>query len=191
MKQLTALLSLVVGMLILSSCSSIAHIEKDPSVNFNRYNTYAWLDDKDDNNERYIKGLTKQNLRAAVANELSEINWREDRRRPDVLIKHDVLVERRVKESRDPVYSRPFVRSFYNPYARRWGSIYYPSELMGYDRRNYEVKEGTLTITMIDTKTDKVIWQGWVTDELKSQQPTSKEIQSSVRTIFKKFDPKS
>ena len=191
MKQLTALLSLVVGMLILSSCSSVAHIEKDPSVNFNRYNTYAWLDDNADNDDRYLRGLTKQNLRAAVANELSEINWREDKRRPDVIIKHDVLVERKVKESRDPVYSQPFVRSFYNPYTRRWGSIYYPSELMGYDRRNYEVKEGTLTITMIDAKTDKVIWQGWVTDELKSQQPTSKEIQASVRTIFKKFEPKS
>ena len=191
MKQLTALLSLVVGMLILSSCSSVAHIEKDPSVNFNRYNTYAWLDDNGDNDDRYLRGLTKQNLRAAVANELSEINWREDKRRPDVIIKHDVLVERKVKESRDPVYSQPFVRSFYNPYTRRWGSIYYPSELMGYDRRNYEVKEGTLTITMIDAKTDKVIWQGWVTDELKSQQPTSKEIQASVRTIFKKFEPKS
>ena len=191
MKQLTALLSLVVGMLILSSCSSVAHIEKDPSVNFNRYNTYAWLDDNGDNDDRYLRGLTKQNLRAAVANELSEINWREDKRRPDVIIKHDVLVERKVKESRDPVYSQPFVRSFYNPYTRRWGSIYYPSELMGYDRRNYEVKEGTLTITMIDAKADKVIWQGWVTDELKSQQPTSKEIQASVRTIFKKFEPKS
>ena len=191
MKQLTALLSLVVGMLVLSSCSSVAHIEKDPSVNFNRYNTYAWLDDNGDNDDRYLRGLTKQNLRAAVANELSEINWREDKRRPDVIIKHDVLVERKVKESRDPVYSQPFVRSFYNPYTRRWGSIYYPSELMGYDRRNYEVKEGTLTITMIDAKTDKVIWQGWVTDELKTQQPTSKEIQASVRTIFKKFEPKS
>jgi Domain of unknown function (DUF4136) len=191
MKQLTALFSLVVGVLILSSCSSTAHIEKDPSVNFNHFKSYAWLDDQEDNEDRYLKGLTKQNLRTAVANELSEISWREDKKRPDVIIKHDVLVERKVKESRDPVYSQPFVRRFYNPYTRRIGAIYYPSEFVGYDRRNFEVKGGTLTITMIDARTDKVIWQGWVTDELRSQQPTSKEIQESVRTIFKKFDPKS
>jgi hypothetical protein len=41
---------------------------------------------------------------------------------------------------------------------------------------------------MIDTKTDKTVWQGWTTDEVNSKNLTSKEIQNSVRSIFKKFD---
>ena len=45
-----------------------------------------------------------------------------------------------------------------------------------------------MTITMIDARTDKVIWQGWTTEELNSRKMSSKEIQAAVRSIFKKFD---
>jgi hypothetical protein len=41
---------------------------------------------------------------------------------------------------------------------------------------------------MTDAKTDKMVWQGWTTDELRSRNLTSKEIQTSVKSIFRKFD---
>ena len=59
---------------------------------------------------------------------------------------------------------------------------------MGYDRDVREVREGTVTISMIDAKTDKTVWQGWTTDEVRSRSLSTKEIDNSVRTIFKKFD---
>ena len=49
-------------------------------------------------------------------------------------------------------------------------------------------REGTVTITMIDAKTDKTVWQGWTTDEVNSKNLTTKEIQIAVSSIFKKFD---
>lgn len=187
MKNVTAVLLLAAGVFIFSSCASVAHIEKDPSVNMNRYSSYAWLDSKD-NDDRYLKGMTEKNLRNAVNNALSDINWKEDNRRPDVILKYDILIDKRLKEDSDPVYSRPFIRRYYNPYTRRWGAIYYPSEFMGFDRRQYEVREGTLTLTMIDSRTDKVIWQGWTTDEVRVGNLTKKEIEASVKSIFRKFD---
>ena len=86
------------------------------------------------------------------------------------------------------MYSQPFTRTFYNPYRGRFFNVYYPSQLMGYDNRNVPVREGTVTITMTDSRTDKAVWQGWATDEIDSRTMTSKEIQSGVRKIFKKFD---
>jgi hypothetical protein len=59
---------------------------------------------------------------------------------------------------------------------------------VGYERDERPIKEGTVTISMIDTKTDKTVWQGWTTDEVNSKNLTTKEIQNSVRSIFKKFD---
>jgi hypothetical protein len=59
---------------------------------------------------------------------------------------------------------------------------------MGYERDERPVKEGTVTISMIDTRTDKTVWQGWTTDEVNGRNLTSKEIQNSVKSIFKKFD---
>jgi hypothetical protein len=41
---------------------------------------------------------------------------------------------------------------------------------------------------MIDANTEKTVWQGWATDEVNSRNMTSKEIQSSIKAIFRKFD---
>ena len=176
---------------LLASCSSTAHIEKDDNADFSRYKTFAWIDkdgegrhDQNKNND-----LTELRIREAVNKELEKsAGWKEVKNRPDVLLTYDVLVEKGVKQSSNPVYSRPSSRLVYNPYTRRYTTIYYPSELMGYERDERGIKEGTITISMIDTKTDKTVWQGWTTDEVNSKNLTTKEIQNSVKSIFKKFD---
>lgn len=175
---------------LLASCGTTAHIEKDDKVDFNRYKTFAWID-KDGEGKKDMNrknDLTEQRIRDAVNTELEKSGWREVKNRPDVLLSYDVLVEGATKEKNTPVYSRPFSRVVYNPYTRRYTTIYYPSQFVGYERDERPVKEGTVTISMIDTKTDKTVWQGWTTDEVNSRNLTSKEIQYAVRSIFKKFD---
>ncbi len=175
----------------LSSCASSTHIEKDDTADFSHYKTFAWIDKdgegKNDHNKN--NDLTEQKIRDAVNKELEKNSgWRQVKNRPDVLLSYDVLVERSIKESNNPVYSNPYSRLVYNPYTRRYTTIYYPSRIVGYERDERPVKEGTVTISMIDTKTDKTVWQGWTTDEVNSKNLTTKEIQNSVRSIFKKFD---
>lgn len=184
-------LSMFSVVFLLASCASTAHIEKDDSVDFSQYRTFAWLDkdgegnrDKDRRND-----LMEERIKHAVKTELEKSSgWRESKTRPDVILSYDVLVERGVKESSNPVYSRPFSRLIYNPYSRRYATIYYPSQFMGYERDQRNIREGTVTISMIDTKTDKVVWQGWTTDEVNNRNLSSKEIQSAVKSIFRKFD---
>ena len=181
----------VVMILALASCSSTAHIEKDDNADFSRYKTFAWVDkDGEGKNDRNRSNdLTEQKFREAVNKELEKTSgWREVKNKPDVLLSYDVLVERNTVQSSSPVYSNPTSRVIYNPYTRRYATIYYPSQFMGYDRDERQVREGTVTISMIDSRTDKTVWQGWTTDEVRSRNLSSKEIQNSVKTIFKKFD---
>ena len=176
---------------LLASCASTAHIEKDDNADFKHYKTFAWVDkDGEGKNDRNrSKDLVEEKIRKAVNLELEKsAGWRESKNHPDVLLSYDVLVERGIKENNNPVYSRPYSRLIYNPYARRYATIYYPSEFMGYDRDQRSIREGTVTITMIDSRTDKTVWQGWTTDEVRSKNLTSKEIQNSVKAIFRKFD---
>ena len=175
---------------LLAGCASTVHVEKDKKADFSSYKTFAWIDkDGEGKNDRNRSNdMTEQKVREAVSIELEKTGWREDRNRPDVLLSYDVLVERTVKEESNPVYSNPFTRVVYNPYTHRYTTIYYPSQFMGYDREQRPAREGTLTITVIDARTDKTVWQGWTTDEVNSRNMSSKEIQSSVRSIFKKFD---
>jgi hypothetical protein len=170
---------------LLASCASTAHIEKDDGADFSQYRTFAWLD-KDDNAKN---DLTEKKLRDAVNKELvKSAGWREVKNKPDVLLSYDVLVEKNIQERNDPVYSRPYTRMVYNPYTRRYSTIYYPSQFMGYERDQRMVREGTVTITMIDTRTDKAVWQGWTTEQVNGRNLSGKEIDNSVRAIFRKFD---
>ena len=181
-----SMLPLVAGIVLLAGCASMAHIEKDESVNFDKYKTFAWVDDND-STKTFLNDIQVSNLQNAVNTQLKKANWQESKTKPDVILKHDVLVEKAVKETRDPVYSRSYTRPMYNPYTRRWVYVYYPSQFLGYDNNAYETKEGTITITMVDAKTDKVIWQGWTTEEV-DRNITTNDIQSGVKTIFRKFD---
>lgn len=175
---------------LLASCASTAHIEKADDADFSRYKSFAWMDkDGEGTGDRNkTNDLTEQKIRVAVNNELVKSGWKEVKNHPDVILSYDVLVERGVKENTSPVYSRPYSRVMYNPYTRRYTTIYYPSQFMGYERDERPIKEGTVTITMIDAKTDRAVWQGWTTDEVNGRNMSTKEIQNSVRSIFRKFD---
>ena len=188
MKQLKSfyVLVLAVGAMLLNSCGTSAHIEKDKSANLKDYKTYTWIDKE--TKDKFKNEIAAQNLKTIVNDELQKNGFREVKNNPDLLISYDLLVEKSVKEQNDPVYSRPYSRVYYNPNTRRYGTLYYPSQFLGYDRYATPVKEGTVSISMIDAKTDKTIWQGWTTDELNSNNFSSKEVQKNVRSIFKKFD---
>ena len=98
------------------------------------------------------------------------------------------MVEKSVQTNANPVYSRPYTRLVYNPYSKHYTNIYFPSQFIGYEKDFYPINEGTLTISMLDTRADKMIWQAWATDEVNNRNLTSNEIENIVRSIFKKFD---
>ncbi|HRF19155.1 MAG TPA: DUF4136 domain-containing protein, partial [Chitinophagaceae bacterium] len=180
MKKFRKLWSLPVAIVfLLASCTSTAHIEKDDNTDFSRYKTFAWIEKDGQGNSNKIKNnnLTEQKIRQAVNAELIKTaGWREVKHKPDVMLSYDVLVERSSREINSPVYSRPFTRLIYNPYTRRYTTIYYPSQFVGYERDERAIREGTVTITMIDSRTDKAVWQGWTTEEVNSKNLTTKEI---------------
>jgi hypothetical protein len=188
MKILKETLSLIIPVILIAGCATPAYVEKDETADFSRYKSYAWIDDNNKKEKTRHAEFMKKHVQEAVNAKLQKEGWREDRNKPDVLISYDLLVEKTTKEQSNPVYSMPYRRIYYNPFYRRYGTIYYPSYFMGYDNSTTQVQEGTLTITMMDAKTDKTIWQGWTTDEVNSRNVSRKEIQSSVNSIFRKFD---
>jgi len=172
------------------SCGTIAHVEKDEAVNFKNYKTYSWVSENEKSlKDRHSNNLIDSHVKAAVAKELQKNGWIETRSKPEVLLDYDVMVEDNVKKENNPLYSRPFNRYYYNPATRRLTSFYYPSQLMGFESSEIPYKEGTLTLHMIDSKTNKLIWQGWSSDEVASRNISTRELNSRVKAILKKFNP--
>jgi hypothetical protein len=172
-----------------AGCASPVYVQQDDSVSLDNYHTYMWVDTRaseNDNSDR-ATAFADISVRNAANAELRKKGWREVSDNPDALISYDVLVERSTEQKSDPVYSRSFTRSYYNPYTRRWSTIYYPSQFLGYDSYEVPVKEGTVTISILDARTDKAIWQGWTTENLNYSRLTDDEIDRAVTHIFRKF----
>lgn len=188
MKNIFSGAALISAMMTIFSCSSPAYVEKDASANLSDYKTYMWVDIKANENDASSRATSFADISVhnAVNEELQQRwGWREVEDNPDVLVSYDVLVERNVETQSDPVYSQPYSRLYYNRFTRRWSTIYYPSQFLGYQQYQVPVKEATVTITMMDTDTDKRIWQGWTTERLNGAGITDLNVKKSVRNIFK------
>jgi hypothetical protein len=185
-----AVMAAFIGVAFLSSCANTAHIEKDKAADFTGYHTYAWVEKPAEKESKKARRneLTEANIRNSVNEQLQKLGWKEVNANPDVMVNYELLVEKTEKEQKDPVYTQSYTRSYYNRYTGRVNTFYYPSQFAGYDTYSTTVKEGTITISMIDNKTDKTVWQGWTTSELNSSKITGKEINQGVKSIFKKFE---
>lgn len=192
LNQISILFPVLASVLFFIGCGSSAHIEKDNSVNLSSYKTYTWIPkaDSTNKNKKVINNIAEQNIRNSADIELEKNGFKKvnSDSKPDLLISYDVMVDNKNYRQSDPVYSQPYSRLYYNPRSGRYNSIYFPSQLMGYETTNSVVKEGTVTISMIDAKTDRTIWQGWSSDNIYNNFLTSKDAEKDVRSIFKKFN---
>lgn len=188
MKQ-RRILWLLAPFALLWSCATPVYVEQSESANFARYKTYAWVEVKaNQSDSRNVTGLAGDVIHRTAREELEKKGWRETTANPDVLLSYDVLVERGAQQRSDPVYTQPFSRVFYNPFVRRWGTLYYPSRFVGYDTYTVPVREGTLTLTMTDAGTDSTVWQGWTSETMANRRFTAEDVQKAVKNILKKLD---
>jgi len=190
MKTLNYISVALIAAFAIASCSTPVHVEKDDSVDLRNYKTYMWVDTRYNESDNAVRpssygDITVRNTANAA---LQNQGWTEVSSNPDILVSYDVLVQNTTARRSDPVYTQSYTRTYYNPRLRRWGTIYYPSQFLGYNNYDVPVKEGTVSITLTDANTDKIVWQGWTMEELNYSNITQDEIASSVQNIFSKLD---
>ena len=191
MKKMKMFLGIVTLLVILVSCGTTAMVQKDNNVDIRKYRTYAWVDasTRDTNNHSSkTNDLVDRKIKESIERNLTEVGWKQNKKNPDILLTYDLDVEKEQRNLRTPMYSNPGYQYVYSPYGRRWVPIYYPSELMGYRNSIETVQEHTLSVSLIDTDTDKTVWQGWTTVDNNTRRMTDKEIDNNVRAIVKKLD---
>lgn len=175
---------------IITGCGVQSYVDKDPSVNLDNYRTYAWIGDKNGrkkDNKPY-KDFQETYLTDLISQHLEKNGFVKAKSNPDVLIDYDVMIENAVRENSQPVYSRSFVRYFYNPYTGRVNSMYYPSRYMGNNVYDVPYKSGTITINIVDNDSKKLVWQGWAETELTKKRIAKDDMNRIVKSIFRKLD---
>ena len=190
MKTVKNICAALMVVFTIAACSTPVHVAKDDTVDLSKYKTYMWVDTRYNQNDNTVRPSSYGDIsvRNAANAELRNVGWGEVSTDPDLLISYDVLVQNTTARKSDPVYTQSYTRSYYNPRLRRWGTLYFPSQFLGYDNYDVPVNEGTITISLTDAYTDKVVWQGWTTEELNYTRITPEEISTSVKNIFRKLD---
>jgi hypothetical protein len=182
----------VLAAFVITGCGVQSYVEKDPSVDLNKYKTYAWIGDNDSKkkNDKPYKDFQESRLIDLVSAQLEKAGFAKARSesRADVLVDYDIMIENQVRSQSDPVYSRSFVRYFYNPYTGRINSFWYPSRYMGQNVYDVPYKSGTVTINIVDNKTKKLVWQGWAETEVTRKRIDKDDMNKIVKSIFKKMD---
>ena len=172
----------------LFACSPAVYVESSNNINLSQYKTFQWVQTSaTQTGDQNTSAFGAEAVRNTVRTELQNRGLQEISNNPDLLVTYDILVEKGTERRSDPVYTQPMTRFFYNPFMRRWAPVYYPSQFAGYDTYSVPVREGTLTLTLLDAKTDKAVWQGWTTDRLDTRRFTTRDLEKNTRNILRKL----
>lgn len=179
-------LFIAVAVLALSACSTLkSSSDFDPSVSFNQYKTYSWVEQKIDDAGYHLDGLMDQRVRAAIETQLSQKGIsKTNKQNADLLVNYITKVDKKINID-------TFTSHFgYDPYyGPRWGlggSLQTETTV-----REYDV--GTLMVDLVDNKTGKLIWRGTVADTVREQNTPEERIQiinHAIDTVMKDYPPK-
>jgi hypothetical protein len=111
-------LFIAAAVLALSACSTLKSTSDfDPSVSFEQYKTYSWVEKKNEDAGYHLDGLMDQRVRAAVETQLSQKGIsKADKQNADLLVNYITKVDKKINID-------TFNSNFgYNPYyGPRWG----------------------------------------------------------------------
>ena len=158
---------------LLSGCSSIVvKTDYDRTVDFSRYHTYRWIDQKPRPPRKAIrnKKLTEQRIKRAVEqNLLAKGLQKQDFGKPDFLIAYHIAVQNKVD-------------------IDRYGYGTWRHRRVVTEVHHY--KEGTLVVDFVDPKTNQLFWRGWASGILAGQKTTEAQIIKAVTKMLEKYPPR-
>jgi hypothetical protein len=154
----------------------------DESVDFSKYDTFKILEEDKANPITSMKESTRRIIEQAIGYELRNRGFL-DSSNPELLVYFQTVVKGKNNVSDyGSYYQGRYERSLPTSSTDANSSDFYV----------HDVTEGTLIIDIIDSKNEKVIWQGVVTKALKSDQEdvdVQGIVYDAVEMVFKDFPP--
>lgn len=174
-------LLIVTGLAIGCGSSVSVTSDYDKTVDFTKYKTFSFYHLK---TSGQVSQLNADRIANAIKKEMIAKGYVESSDNPDILVNSVVVVEEKVAVTTSTNYYG--YGGYYRPYGY-WG---YPSGAST-DVSTYEYKDGTMIIDIVDAKTEKLVWEGVGTKELKSNQKDPEEaIGYAVYKIMTNFPSK-
>ena len=183
-------LSIIAGIIIIGCGSSIkVSSDYDKTIDFKRYKTFSIYDLKQTGS---VNPANADKIVNALKKQMKEKGFVEDTQNPDLQINAvSILTSKEAVAMDAPPTNYYGYGGAYRPYGYYGvGYGYGYAENPDTREKEYDFKQGTLMIDIIDTKTQKMVWQGVGNSEIDTKPVNADEIINyAVGAIMVSFPP--
>ncbi|MBI2270943.1 MAG: DUF4136 domain-containing protein [Bacteroidetes bacterium] len=200
-RNLSNFLLFMVAIILYAGCDVYINVSTNSTADtdFSKYRTFAWLPDEiDTNNLPFNNEIILNNVRNYFGYSFAKRGYKVNLDTPDVLLQ--VRLTNKTKE-KTLFYSPRVWPYYYHNYY--YGSIYfYPYEFdyyyhdypycypPDYCTQKITYNEGSITLTVVDRKKNKVVWAGSARGDIFDPAYIHENIHPSVEAIMKKYPVK-
>lgn len=188
MKSRILHLGLFALLLVIVSCGPSLKVSNDydHAADFSNYKTYSMYDVKA--KEGQINPLNADRILNAIKAEMAAKGFTEVQSNPDVMVNAMTFVKNKQSVTASSNYYG--YGGMYRPYGYYGGGIGMASGTTTYN--TYDYKDGSLFIDVVDTKTQKLVWQGVANAEFeKAPKDPQAFLTNAVKKVMADFPPKS
>ena len=163
--------------LAMCACAPTIHVTSDynKEADFSVFKSYAiskQLPPEDPLKPEYDNELNRSRLINAIHSEMTELGYTLDEQTPEILVDFHIIIK-----------DKTAVTTVHDGPGRYW---------QGYEVEAFEYEEGSLIIHAVDTKTEKLLWQGTVMSTLRKEvENVEARINQAVSKIFKEYPSSS
>ena len=164
-------LAVALSAILLAGCASgpKIYVNEDPAASFEGYGTYAFEPQLGTDRPGYTSILS-QYLKTAVTRELNSRGYRQVSNGADLTVNFYVHTAEKIQTTQTTTHGG------YYGYRRGYYGAY-----RGYPSTQTEVRqytEGTLTIDLVDTRSDQLVWEGTAVGRIRES--VRENLQASV-----------
>ena len=181
----------------------------DKSVDFTKYETYAWLNSqKPQASTPYYNDVVENNAKSYVDRHFKDRGYTVDTLKPDLLLE---LVLKSEKKTEEIQTSNPYNYSNYTynnyPYNQRYNdNIYYNDANynhygnynynrhylynQSYSTKNRKYTQSAITINVIDRASNKMVWTGTAENDIYDPAYLKEEVHPAVVNILEQYPVK-
>lgn len=192
-------------LLIAAGCGSYSSIytNKDESINFDNYQTFAWAPDSNVNENKkpelaeYDNDIVRNNAKNYINHNLTNKGLLLNTDSPDLVLKLTLLNEKKEKvvtyqSYPGYYYYSPFYFPYYYPYYRyyTWYGPYPPfwDNSTTYTRTYVA---GTITIDVFDRRLKRLVWSGSAEGDIYDPAYTKYSVHPAIDRILRRFPIRS
>lgn len=164
-----------------SGCAAPVHIEYN-SASYAQWHSFAWKAPQQSTvaNPILDSGILATRVEKAVTETLSDAGYHkvDNREKADFLVTYHTATALR----QQPQSGIGFA---YGTYGLGFNTLFLTQP------GPQQLQEGSLILDVIDAKTRKLVWRGWITKGLDQSNYSQQSVNKAVERIFAKFPPPS